>query len=205
MTFSVCLLAWRLLLFSVEKSIWKTSMQKAEGRGSQWQALCLQSHPLSRTMLKLICNDSYPLCVSVCLWANSIVWAVGSASCLHKRKLTLRKCQQLMNSSPVQQGQAVTLRTHISLCGCPFLWRWKWIFKTKHVFFIVPHNTGVLGVFSYQQHHTPPPTVKFTQRKVNQTEKWKQNMNLSFISRSQPDFTCLSPALFHLSLPFTAY
>ena len=148
MTFSVCLLgAWSLLLlllFSIAKSIWKTSTQKAEGRSSQWQALYLQSHPLSQTMLRLICNDSYPLCICVFMsqWHR-----VGSASCLYKRKLTLTKCQQLMSSFPVQQGQAVTLRTHISLCGCPFLWRWKLIFKTCTVYFIVPHNTGVLVFF----------------------------------------------------------
>lgn len=82
------------------------------------------------------------LCV---LMSEQFQWPVGTFSYLHKRKLMLRKCQQLMKSSRVQQGQAVTLKTHFYLCCCPFLWSREFPFKIKHAHFIVSDNLWRLG------------------------------------------------------------
>lgn len=149
------------------------------------------------------------MCVYLCLWANSIVWHGGLWAQLHvciKEKFLLRKCQQLMNSSPVQQGQPFT---HISLCCCPFLWRSKSNFKAEHV--IVPDIMGwVKGSIAKDFHISSIPDshqqlhllrAKWTKQK---NENKTQIYVLSLFHRQTR--TCLSPALFHcLSLPTKNY
>lgn len=67
-------------------------------------AFCKSSHIQINMQRALVLNlyifMSHYYCVAL--------WPLSRASCLHKRKLLLRKHLQLMNSFPVQQGQAVT-------------------------------------------------------------------------------------------------
>lgn len=103
-----------------------------------------------------------------------------------------RKCQQLMISPPpMQQGQGVSLRT-IHLCCCPFLGRTKFSFlkpsiQSKHL--IGPDNLWVTG---WVAKGFPISRITKCHEQLNSEQsepsrKWKQNMNLSFISPSQPD------------------
>lgn len=151
-------------------------------------------------------NHWYLVCVSVCLWANSIVWDhVGLRALLHvciNESSSWENANSwwiLLRRSKVKQlpweHTSPSAVVHLSGDENTFL-------KLNMYISLFQTTRGSRGAvakgFSYQQHHMQPPTVKFTERKVSQTEKWKQNMNLSFISLSQPDV----PA--YLQLCFTS-
>lgn len=143
-------------------------------------------------------------CVHVCVY-ELMWWPVGIASCLHV-KADAGKLSVADEFVPCV-GRSSSYFENMHLCVLLPIY-------LKMIFFYLPcilhccrrhrgHKVGCKG-FPYQQHHREPPTVKFTERKGNQTEKCKQNMNLSFIYLLQPLYS-LSLVLFHLSLPFTAY
>lgn len=159
-------------------------------------------------MFGKIWNDSYSVCVYVCLWANSFSGPWAQFHVCIKRKLMLRKCQQLMKSSWVQQGQAVTLKAHFYLCCCPFLWSRKFPCKIKHAHFIVSDNLWLVGwvakVFHFSRITSSHQQLYFKQSEPDKKMKTKHEsvFYLSFTARLT---CCLSLALFQPSFPFTAF
>lgn len=119
-----------------------------------------------------------------------------SASCLHKRKLLLRKCQQLMKIflHSVRLGgcfENTPLRLSI------FSLEKQNPLSDLKVCVTLPGDPWPAELFQ-GFHRKWPLRAKFKSAE-NQTEKWKQNRDLCLISRAR--LTCLSAALFYPSLP----
>lgn len=145
------------------------------------------------------------MCFYECFWANTIVWHGGLRAQLHVC-IKESSCWENANSwwifpqcSKVKQllweHTSPSAVVHFSEDQNEIL-KLNMSPKLNCFRHYGGHRVGCKGV-SYQWHHRQPPAATFTGTKANQTEKWKQNMNLSFISLSQPDL----PAYRQLCFP----
>lgn len=134
-------------------------------------------------------------------------WPAGTALCLHKRKLTLRKCQQLMKFSPSAARSSSFLENSRLSAVVHFCAEGKITFKIKHVDFIVPDNLWPVGWLA-DGFNTGRIANSHQKLNIEQSEpdrKIKTEHERVFYLSSTARLTCLSLSLVHLSLPFTAY
>lgn len=119
------------------------------------------------------------------------------ASCLHKRKLLLRKCQQLMKIFP-RAARSGGFFENTPLLLSIFSPEKQNPLKCASLSQTTCGPPSAFQSLAYRRHRKRPLTVKFNSAE-NQTEKWKQNMDLCFISGAR--LTCLSAVLLRSSRP----